>query len=106
MTLVLKQVPSFLAIMLLLVPVAASQKKDAEPENATLRQHADKMGFWVGTTIQGRMWNRDPQYKPGPDAKLNRPEDVAQAVLFALQQPEGCEVRELMIAASVEPSWP
>ncbi|RZS82739.1 NADP-dependent 3-hydroxy acid dehydrogenase YdfG [Motilibacter rhizosphaerae] len=50
--------------------------------------------------------DRDPQYKPGPDAKLNRPDDVAQAVLFALQQPEGCEVRELMVAASVEPSWP
>ena len=50
--------------------------------------------------------DRDPQYKPGPDATLNRPEDVAQAVLFALQQPEGCEVRELMVAASVEPSWP
>jgi len=50
--------------------------------------------------------DRDPQYQPGPDAKLNRPEDVAQAVLFALQQPEGCEVRELMVAASVEPSWP
>ena len=50
--------------------------------------------------------DRDPQYKPGPDAKLNRPQDVAQAVLFALKQPEGCEVRELMVAASVEPSWP
>ena len=50
--------------------------------------------------------DRDPQYKPGPDAKLNRPQDVAQAVLFALQQPEGCEVRELMVAASVESSWP
>ncbi len=22
------------------------------------------MGFWVGTTIQGRMWNHDPHYKP------------------------------------------
>lgn len=50
--------------------------------------------------------DRDPQYKPGPDAKLNRPQDVAQAVLFALQQPEGCEVRELLVAASVESSWP
>lgn len=50
--------------------------------------------------------DRDAQYKPGPDAKLNRPQDVAATVLFALQQPEGCEVRELMVAASVEPSWP
>jgi NAD(P)-dependent dehydrogenase (short-subunit alcohol dehydrogenase family) len=50
--------------------------------------------------------DRDPQYKPGPDAKLNRPEDVAAAVLFALRQPSGCEVRELVITPSTEPSWP
>ena len=50
--------------------------------------------------------DRDPQYKPGADAKLNRPEDVAAAVLFALRQPPGCEVRELVITPSTEPSWP
>jgi NAD(P)-dependent dehydrogenase (short-subunit alcohol dehydrogenase family) len=50
--------------------------------------------------------DRDPQYKPGPDAKLNRPEDVANAILFALRQPPGCEVRELVITPSTEPSWP
>lgn len=49
---------------------------------------------------------RDEQYKPGPDAQLNRPEDVASAVLFALDQPTGCEVRELLITPSREPSWP
>jgi NAD(P)-dependent dehydrogenase (short-subunit alcohol dehydrogenase family) len=49
---------------------------------------------------------RDPQYKPGPDAKLNRPADVAAAVVFALNQPPGCEVRELVITPSIEPSWP
>jgi len=49
---------------------------------------------------------RDPQYQPGPDAKLNRPEDVARAVLFALCQPAGCEVRELVVTPSTEPSWP
>jgi NAD(P)-dependent dehydrogenase (short-subunit alcohol dehydrogenase family) len=49
---------------------------------------------------------RDPQYQPGPDAKLNRPEDVARAVLFALRQPAGCEVRELVVTPSTEPSWP
>jgi NAD(P)-dependent dehydrogenase (short-subunit alcohol dehydrogenase family) len=50
--------------------------------------------------------DRDEQYKPGPDAKLNRPGDVAAAVLFALRQPAGCEVRELVVTPSVEPSWP
>ena len=49
---------------------------------------------------------RDEQYRPGPDAHLNRPEDVAAAVLFALRQPEGCEVRELLVAPSTEGSWP
>ncbi len=49
---------------------------------------------------------RPDQYKPAPDAKLNRPEDVAEAVLFALRQPAGCEVRELLVAPSTETSWP
>jgi NAD(P)-dependent dehydrogenase (short-subunit alcohol dehydrogenase family) len=49
---------------------------------------------------------RPEQYKPPPDARMNRPEDVAEAVLFALRQPPGCELRELLIAPSTEPSWP
>jgi NAD(P)-dependent dehydrogenase (short-subunit alcohol dehydrogenase family) len=49
---------------------------------------------------------RDEQYKPPPDAKLNQPADVARAVVFALQQPPGCEVRELVVTPSVEGSWP
>ena len=49
---------------------------------------------------------RDEQYMPPPDAKLNQPQDVAQAVLFALQQPAGCEVRELVVTPAVEGSWP
>ncbi len=49
---------------------------------------------------------RDDQYKPPPDAKLNQPSDVAQAVLFALRQPPGCEVRELVVTPAVEGSWP
>jgi NAD(P)-dependent dehydrogenase (short-subunit alcohol dehydrogenase family) len=49
---------------------------------------------------------RPEQYKPSADAKLNRPEDVARAVLFALCQPPGCELRELMVSPSTESSWP
>jgi NAD(P)-dependent dehydrogenase (short-subunit alcohol dehydrogenase family) len=49
---------------------------------------------------------RPEQYKPAADTKLNRPEDVAEAVLFALRQPVGCEVRELVVAPSTETSWP
>jgi NAD(P)-dependent dehydrogenase (short-subunit alcohol dehydrogenase family) len=50
--------------------------------------------------------SRDDRYKPPPDAKLNHPRDVAEAVLFALRQPPGCELRELMICPSLESSWP
>ena len=50
--------------------------------------------------------NRTEQYKPPPDAKLNQPADVAAAVVFALSQPPGCEVRELVVCSSTEGSWP
>ena len=50
--------------------------------------------------------SRDERYKPPADAKLNRPEDVAATVLFALRQPPGCEVRELVVCPSLESSWP
>lgn len=49
---------------------------------------------------------RDEQYQPPKDAKLNRPEDVAETVVFALGQPAGCEVRELVVCCSEEGSWP
>jgi NAD(P)-dependent dehydrogenase (short-subunit alcohol dehydrogenase family) len=77
------------------------------------RALAREMGGRVGVTLllPGGMDTaffdeRDPQYKPGPDAKLNRPEEVAAAVLFALSQPRGCDVRELIITPATEPSWP
>jgi NAD(P)-dependent dehydrogenase (short-subunit alcohol dehydrogenase family) len=50
--------------------------------------------------------DRPEQYKPGPDAKLNAPEDVARTIVFALGQPAGCEVRELVVCPSQETSWP
>ncbi|MBV9446489.1 MAG: SDR family oxidoreductase [Streptosporangiaceae bacterium] len=49
---------------------------------------------------------RDEKYKPPADAKLNTPEDVAQAVLFAMRQPPGCEIKEMVITSSEEGSWP
>jgi NAD(P)-dependent dehydrogenase (short-subunit alcohol dehydrogenase family) len=49
---------------------------------------------------------RAAEYRPGADAHLNHPADVARAVIFALTQPPGCEVRELVVTPSVEPSWP
>jgi NAD(P)-dependent dehydrogenase (short-subunit alcohol dehydrogenase family) len=50
--------------------------------------------------------DRDERYKPGADAILNDPANVANAILFALAQPPGCAVRELVIAAETETSYP
>ncbi|MCU1460857.1 MAG: putative oxidoreductase [Acidimicrobiales bacterium] len=49
---------------------------------------------------------RPDQYKPPPDVRLNPPELVADAVVFALNQPAGTEIRELVMCPSVEGSWP
>jgi NAD(P)-dependent dehydrogenase (short-subunit alcohol dehydrogenase family) len=49
---------------------------------------------------------RDEQYKPGPDAELCDPADVAAAAVFALDQPVGCEVKEIVVAGPTEVSWP
>lgn len=49
---------------------------------------------------------RDPAYQPPPDAPLQPPEEVADAILFALSRPRGAELRELVVCASEETSWP
>jgi NAD(P)-dependent dehydrogenase (short-subunit alcohol dehydrogenase family) len=77
------------------------------------RALSTELGGQVGVTclIPGGMHThffdgRDEKYKPAPDAKLNRPEYVAQAAVFALSQPEGCDIKELLITPSTESSWP
>jgi short-subunit dehydrogenase len=77
------------------------------------RSLAAEMAGRVGVTllVPGGMATsffegRPERYRPPPDMRLNRPEDVARAVLFALTQPPECEVRELVVTPSVEPSWP
>lgn len=50
--------------------------------------------------------DRTEQYKPQDDSRLNDPERVAEAILFALGQPRGCEVREMVICHEEEDSWP
>ncbi len=49
---------------------------------------------------------RAEQYRPGPDAALNDPAATAGAVVTALTQPPGSEIRELLVMASQESSWP
>lgn len=49
---------------------------------------------------------REERYRPGADAALNDPADVAAAVLYALNQPPGCAVREMVVCADRETSYP
>jgi NAD(P)-dependent dehydrogenase (short-subunit alcohol dehydrogenase family) len=49
---------------------------------------------------------RDERYRPGPDAQLVDPAEMAAGVIFALTRPPGVELRELVMTPSVEPSWP
>ena len=77
------------------------------------RALASELGDRVGVTllIPGGMRthffdDRPEHFKPAPDQHLNDPADVARAVVFALRQPAGCELRELVVAPATEPSWP
>jgi 2-dehydro-3-deoxy-L-rhamnonate dehydrogenase (NAD+) len=77
------------------------------------RSLAAEMGDAVGVTllIPGGMNTaffdgRDEQYKPGPEARLCEPEQVADAVLFAITAPAAACIRELVITPPVEGSYP
>ncbi|GAA2177478.1 SDR family oxidoreductase [Arthrobacter parietis] len=65
----------------------------------------------VTTMIPGGMEtkffdDRDEKYKPQDNSRLNNPARVADAILFALSQPRGCEVRQMLICHEEEGSWP
>jgi NAD(P)-dependent dehydrogenase (short-subunit alcohol dehydrogenase family) len=49
---------------------------------------------------------RDERFRPAPDQDLNDPANTAAAVLTALTQPVGSEIREMLVMASRETSWP
>jgi NAD(P)-dependent dehydrogenase (short-subunit alcohol dehydrogenase family) len=77
------------------------------------RALAAETGDCIGVTllIPGGMQtpffdDRPDEFKPSADQRLNRPEDVARSVIFALRQPAGCELREVLVAPATEPSWP
>jgi NAD(P)-dependent dehydrogenase (short-subunit alcohol dehydrogenase family) len=49
---------------------------------------------------------RDEQYRPPDESKLSPPEHVAAGIAYALRQPAGFEIRELVMCHAEEPSWP
>jgi short-subunit dehydrogenase len=72
-----------------------------------------EVGDRVGVTLMlpggmrtGFFDDRPQRYRPAPDAALAPPEEVAEAIVFALTRPPGVDVRELMVSVSTEPSWP
>ena len=65
----------------------------------------------VTTMIPGGMEtkffdDRAEKYKPQDNSRLNDPRRVADAILFALSQPRGCEIRQMLICHEEEGSWP
>jgi NAD(P)-dependent dehydrogenase (short-subunit alcohol dehydrogenase family) len=50
--------------------------------------------------------DREERYKPPAELELCDPRHVADAVVFALTRPPGCEVRELVVTPPDETSWP
>lgn len=49
---------------------------------------------------------REERYRPPPEARLSPPEEVAEAVVFALSRPPGVELRQALFCPSTETSWP
>lgn len=49
---------------------------------------------------------REEKYKPPPDADLAPPEEIADAVVFALGRAPGSELREALVCRANESSWP
>jgi len=77
------------------------------------RALASELGDRVGVTllVPGGMRthffdDRPDDFKPAAAQHLDDPADGARSVLFALRQPAGCELRELLVAPATEPSWP
>jgi len=46
------------------------------------------------------------RFRSEGDALLAVPDDVADAILYALSRPSGLHVREMVLCASTDPSWP
>ena len=65
----------------------------------------------VTTIIPGGMQTsffdaREERFKPGADADLASPDDVADVMLSVLDSPATCAVRELVVTPTTESSWP
>ncbi len=101
-TLALKSLPAASAYCASKAGILAFTRALAAEEQGRTRVTCVIPGGMATSFFDGR----PEQFAPGPDAVLNDPADVAAAILFAMEQPPGCEVRELVVCPSVAPSWP
>ena len=50
--------------------------------------------------------HREERFKPGPEAQLADPKDIAEMMIAALNQPSSGAIREMIITPPGETSWP
>jgi endo-1,4-beta-xylanase len=81
----IRQAGLLLAAVALLLPMEAQSKKAGDSSGETLRQYAGKLNFWIGTTIQGRFWERDREYKPTLAENFN---SAVSIVFSGITQPQ------------------
>ncbi len=101
-TLALRALPAATAYCASKAGILAFTRALAAEEQGRVRVTCVVPGGMATSFFDGR----PERFAPGPEAVLNDPSDVAAAILFAMEQPAGCEVRELVVCPSVEPSWP
>ena len=68
-----------------LMPMPSTALGAGAEDTETLRHYADKLGFWVGTTIQGNFWDQDPLYKPTLAGEFN---SAVSIVFMKFTQPQ------------------
>jgi NADP-dependent 3-hydroxy acid dehydrogenase YdfG len=73
-----------------------------EALRAELRQMHDDQGIRV-TLIEPGMTDTD-FFDERPGESALRDEDIARAVLFALEQPPGVDVNEILVRPTTQPS--
>ncbi len=73
---------------------------------AEVREEVGVTLFTPGGMTTAFFDDRDEQYKPPPDARLADPAAIAGGIVFALTRPEGVEVKEMVMTAPSESTWP
>lgn len=71
----------------------AEQGREAN-DKETLRQYADKLGIGIGSAIQGKYWNQDPQFRQIVGTEFNRAVSIIP-MRFTEPQPDRFEFESM-----------